>query len=580
MEDSALEDNSFPSESSINNFNTMNYSLFEQMNHPVFDFNSNSGQNISQNLLKSKDNTIKQLKRKIQAFEKNAEIQNQKLSDYDHLLVEFNSLNKNNLQLKSDLEIISKENFQLKDIINTKNQTIIDFQGLFEASKSKFDLFNQTNSALKAKIAELEEKLKNYPNILKNKEDLEQKLNEYEIKIEHMKEEYNTKEDLFKAKLANQEKISKENTNNNEEEINGLKKEINELRNNIDKLKRNNDELTINTKSLEDNMNNKQLKYEKEVEKLNKIISTLKSNITDNDLLAKTESNNQKNIIEKLKEENKSLSNNLSEKEEQNNSLTEQLTKANISINQSEIEIETKNNTINGLMEEKTQLIKQLNDNQNDFNEYKTSSLQEIEILHQKINALDEERKNLINNNEKQINDINQLKDEINQYAQLVKAKNEEIQEADKKFNNLAKAFQIKEKEYSEQIIKLKNNNQGLISDSEDIKAKYEKKINLLTLQNNEATLRIKKLINTCITLKDYALSLERNINNNKLGIGELNNINSLNSINNLNLNSVNNSVLVPNLGLNNINNYINSTFQNNLEIDKILNEEELNKTS
>ena len=105
----------------------MNYSLFEQMMHPGFDFNSNSGQNISQDLLKSKDNTIKQLKRKIQAFEKNTEIQNQKLSDYDHLLVEFKSLNKINLQLKSDLEIISKENFQLKDIINTKNQANINW---------------------------------------------------------------------------------------------------------------------------------------------------------------------------------------------------------------------------------------------------------------------------------------------------------------------------------------------------------------------------------------------------------------------------------------------------------------------
>lgn len=47
--------------------------------------------------------------------------------------------------------MLKAENTQLKEIINNKNQTIIDFQGLFEASKSKFDLFNQTNNSLKTK---------------------------------------------------------------------------------------------------------------------------------------------------------------------------------------------------------------------------------------------------------------------------------------------------------------------------------------------------------------------------------------------------------------------------------------------
>ena len=103
--------------------NNMNYSMFDQITHPGMGFDLGSA-NINQNILKSKDNTIKQLKRKIQAYEKNAEAQNQKLSDYDHLLVEFNSINKNYLQLKNDLEIISNENIQLKDIINIKSQTI------------------------------------------------------------------------------------------------------------------------------------------------------------------------------------------------------------------------------------------------------------------------------------------------------------------------------------------------------------------------------------------------------------------------------------------------------------------------
>ena len=163
MEELPQEDNNFQTEGSINNINPMNYSMFDQIGHPGLSFDITGTQNISQNILKSKDNTIKQLKRKIQAFEKNAELQNQKLSEYDHLLVEFNSLNKNNLQLKNDLEIISSENIQLKDIINTKNQTIIDFQGLFEASKSKFDLFNPNKHSFKSKNCRIRRKIKKLP---------------------------------------------------------------------------------------------------------------------------------------------------------------------------------------------------------------------------------------------------------------------------------------------------------------------------------------------------------------------------------------------------------------------------------
>ena len=51
-------------------------------------------------------------------------------------------MNVNYSQLEQELENLRAENIQLKEILNTENQTIMDFQGLFEASKSKFDLFN------------------------------------------------------------------------------------------------------------------------------------------------------------------------------------------------------------------------------------------------------------------------------------------------------------------------------------------------------------------------------------------------------------------------------------------------------
>ena len=40
-----------------------------------------------------------------------------------------------------------------------------------------------------------------------------------------------------------------------------------------------------------------------------------------------------------------------------------------------------------------------------------------------------------------------------------------------------------------------------------------KKKIQNLTLNNNELNMRVKNLMNSLIALKDYALSIERNMN-------------------------------------------------------------------
>jgi hypothetical protein len=252
--------------------NNINYNEIDPLNDPELDFDLGN-KNLSQELLKSKDNIIKKLKRKITAYEKNAQAQNQKLSDYDHLLVEFNSLTKNYSELEHDLEILKNENNQLKEIINAKNQTIIDFQGLFEASKSKFDLFNQTNNALKLKISELEAQLKMYPSTLKNNEELNQKILDYASKIERIKSEYNKREELYKVKLDNQIKLTKNAERANEEEIKELKNEIERIKKQSDLEIKKNEELLSAKKLSEDQFKNKLMEQEKENEKLSKIIN-------------------------------------------------------------------------------------------------------------------------------------------------------------------------------------------------------------------------------------------------------------------------------------------------------------------
>jgi len=189
-------------------------------------------------------------------------------------------------------------------------------------------------------------------------------------------------------------------------------------------------------------------------------------------------------------------------------------------------------------------------------------------MLHQKLLALEEERDNMVKENEEQNNVINQLKEELYQYEANGNIYLEEKKESDNKFNNLAKAFQIKEKEFSDEIEKLKKIDQKLKIENENLKSKYEKKINLLTLQNNEATLRVRKLINTCITLKNYLLSFERNMNAN------VNN-------NNSGYQGVNNTVQGQRLASNQKNSNLFNGMNNIInQIDsKILNDEFLNQT-
>ena len=51
------------------------------------------------------------------------------------------------------------------------------------------------------------------------------------------------------------------------------------------------------------------------------------------------------------------------------------------------------------------------------------------------------------------------------------------------------------------------------------MKAKYEKKIQMLSLNNKELNSRVKNLINSLIALKNYAMTIERNLNDPNLNL-------------------------------------------------------------
>jgi hypothetical protein len=207
------------------------------------------------------------------------------------------------------------------------------------------------------------------------------------------------------------------------------------------------------------------------------------------------------------------------------------------------------------LAQEKELLLKQLNDKQIDFVEFQNSAQQEIDMLRNKLEMLEKEKNMLISDNENHKDEINQLHDDLNQYLCDDEIHFEECKEADKKYNELAEAYKMKEKDCNSAIAQLNIMNNNL-------------RIKILTLNNEELNTRVKNLINTLISLKDYALSIERQLNdvpfakqqddNNNYSMFVRNN--NFSSFENNDINNINNNCI--DCGGNNINHNLNMTYQ------------------
>ena len=183
-------------------------------------------------------------------------------------------------------------------------------------------------------------------------------------------------------------------------------------------------------------------------------------------------------------------------------------------------------------------------------------------MLHNKLQMLEKEKNMLISDNENHKDEINQLHDDINQYLSDDKIHFEECKEADRKYNELANAYKNKERDYSAAMAQLNVVNNNLKVELELIKSKYEKKIQSLILNNNELNARVKNLINTLIGLKDYALSIERNINDASL-MRQQGNYSMIVKNNYSFLNEDN-----MNCSQNNVNN-VNMTYQGDYQLDE-----------
>ena len=467
----------------------------------------------NEEMLKVKDEQIKMLNRKLKTYQKLNEDQSQQINAHDNLIIDYNSLNKNYLELESELNAIRAENMRLKEAVANKNIIISEYVKGFEASSNKFQIFNDKNSNLKLKNDEYENKLKMLPSLLKKSNDLNNKLSNYENKIDEMKEEHIKKEELFKVKYDNKERNQNITIKHYEYEIDELKNQIERVKTELENSKKLNEDLTEKDYDKGTDYDKKANDKLRENDRLANTILELKETINENNLNYENENKNSRQIIEKLQDDINNLNQDLKSRDDQIILLNEAVIEFDNAMKSSENELKSRETIINNLNEEKERLQKQLNDKQMDFVEYQNSAQQIIDILHKKLLNLDREKNNLFNDHSSDDNQISILQEQLNQYELHSKSNKDECDKLDKQYNDLVKAFEIKDKEFRDKVLQFKLLSQKRNNEKEILKAKYEKKIQSLTINNNELNSRINNLINSLISLKDYAISIERNLN-------------------------------------------------------------------
>ena len=467
----------------------------------------------NEEMLKIKDEKIKMLNRKLKSYQKVNEDQSQQINAQDNLVIDYNSLNKNYLELEGELNCLRAENLRLKDSVAKKNIIISEYVKGFEDSSNKFQIFNDKNSNLKLKNDEYESKLKMLPSLLQKSNELNSKLSNYENKIDEMKEEHIKKEELFKFKYDNNERNQNITIKQYEYEIDELKNEIERIKTELENSKKQNEDLTEKDYDKGTDYDKKANDKLRENDRLANTILELKETINENNLNYENENKNSRQLIDKLQDDINNLNQDLKSRDDQIILLNEAVIEFDNAMKSSENELKSREIVINNLNEEKEKLQKQLNDKQMDFVQYQNSAQQIIDILHKKLLTLDKEKNNLFNDTTANETQISMLQEQINQFELSSQSNKNECDKIDKQYNDLVKAYEIKEKEFQDKVLQIKSISQKRKNEMETLRSKYEKKIQSLILNNNELNSRINNLINSLIALKDYAISIERNLN-------------------------------------------------------------------
>ena len=475
---------------------------------PININNSKKDYNNNAEIIKNKDNQIKELKNKIEYYEQESK------------------------ELKNIINDYKKENKNLND---EKNK-------LLNEEKEKLKKIIYEKEDLQMKNISLQENINNIKN---NKNDFEQKFinlkTQTDKQIKNLMQQINNLNNM-KNQLENENKLNEEKIIVLDKKIKEMsikyKKKIEELNNNYSSEK-NNDLLNFNEQL--------QLK-EEEIAKLNIRIRSMEENIHSlNDIIELNDK--QKEEKEEITENMTKLLDQISEKDKEIFDLKKEISELNNKISK-ELNDRKTQNMLNGINEK--ELKQHINELQNIIKE-KDNALIELRTKYDnikynsknikpKINFLEESEEELHNGNSKAL--MEQIKEIQKTYKdreeKLLKEKNEEIQKLRMRNKDLVRGSYIDNnnieiRKYVNEINRLKKINKNLEDDLvyyKDLNSKYmdnEQRITSVESENlklqkllDEKKDEIKTIKRKQNQLEEEKRELERQLVNSKGKLGEV----------------------------------------------------------
>lgn len=451
---------------------------------------------------------------------------------------------------------LEAELMRVKEKLNAKEAILSEFQTVTAKSAEKFkqieeanENLKKTNNSLVSQLAEYENQIK----ILKIKNEENEanakNLTMYQEHITEMQNEFTQKEIKLNRKYQD-----KENSIKNEflNEISKLTKELEELRVQNEKLKFDISTLNLNIESLKSKSEDKEYENTATINKKEKEINKLKSQIEDyQKKLNEIEGTNKEremNFISdftKLKQDNESLINTLNQKNENVYDLEAKIETLNKNIDtlvneakENQLSLDNKNTIIEQLKNQNEELQKEIADRdneleileqtrQNDANTYNAKIEQVLKEKNDLENIKAELTDNLSQANQK-IKQMNAfMTDKFNSLIQSLQSETAKNENLEKKYKSLIKSLKVKHKSLNEENKQLKEVINQKDIEKEHMEYQYQNEIKNMslynTINNNSVMIPNNNVVNNSMAVgyngNNYGIG---NANSSYYGVGNL----------------------------------------------------------
>ena len=453
----------------------------------------------SKNLIESKTKEIKKLQNSVIAYQKSFSELNRKILKNDNLSVENSTVLRKYKELEKQFFNLNKDYLQIQDDLREKNKLISDYQKLTENGKIKFKLLDDQNNELKRIIHSYE----------KNNKDLKELNNLKEEKIKELE-----KKNLeIKNELLLIQKNNKQNNINNEKLNENFQKEKLNLKNEIISLKKQIKILSQQIKENE-KKHLLEIKAKEEIiknlnEKLNKENNEQTLKITDLNNRIKNINNDREKLLKELKEitEENSQKNIIIKK--LNNCILEY----NQVIIQSKNELTDRDKSYENIEKEKDKLILKLTEVTNEKSKLEEKHKIFIEENRIQNTVYEEKISEIIKENSNKCDEINKLNEIIKTLKEdnkEIKSIPLDLEKSNIYLSNIRE----RQNELNQKISSLNDIIYEKEAIIETLKDKYNQKVAYYKLKISENKNRINNLMNNLIELKYYVNELERLLEN------------------------------------------------------------------